>query len=123
MSTAATAEVTKGTAEAVVQTGRVFGEGGTDGLILYALILATFLMFLVAVFILWIGYRERKSLMEAKSAADADLAQAQRESAEALKEVATAVASSASADMTFKQSATAILGRVEVLLGRMERMG
>lgn len=40
-----TAEITRAT----VDVGRVFQSGGTDGLILYALVLSTFLMFIVAV--------------------------------------------------------------------------
>jgi cbb3-type cytochrome oxidase subunit 3 len=61
----ATAEVTKAT----VDVGRIFGEGGTDGLILYALLIGTLLMALVAVLSVWLAFRSIAKEREANATA------------------------------------------------------
>lgn len=59
------AEVTKATTE----TGRIFQSGGIDGLVLFALILGTFLMFLVAIGAVWWGHRSSTKKTELTNAA------------------------------------------------------
>jgi H+/gluconate symporter-like permease len=66
----ATGQVVQGT----VDVGRVFQAGGTDGLILYALIFGTILMTFVAVLTVWLAFRsiaaERKTNAEALAKKD-----------------------------------------------------
>lgn len=109
------------TGKAAADVGQVFVQGKTDGLILYALILGTFLMFLVAVAVLYFGSRERikaaeKCAEQAKAFADASL-----ESSEALRDVATALASTGSANLAFQQSQAGLMQRLEIHLERAER--
>lgn len=65
-----TGEITRAT----VDVGRVFGAGGTDGLILYALVLSTFLMFIVAIaaIVFCFRYIHRSQVTNAKAFADKD---------------------------------------------------
>lgn len=55
-------------AGATVEAGRVFSSGGIDGLILWAMILGTFLMFLVAAFAVWIAFRSHNLAFKAMEA-------------------------------------------------------
>jgi hypothetical protein len=101
--------VTNEVAQTVQETGRLFGSAGIDGLVLWALLIGSLLLFAGLMFALWLNSRERirsenailqQGLRHAeavKGFTDAALA-----TAEAVKDLATAVSSSASADMTFK---------------------
>jgi hypothetical protein len=121
---------TDGAAKAAVDVGHIFGQGGTDGLILYALILAVFLQFLALIIISILTSRERtRAAVERERLSDnchaqaVEFASASRLAAEALKDAATAIASSASADMTFKQNMSGLLERLELALARFEAGG
>jgi hypothetical protein len=97
-------------AQTVQETGRLFGSAGIDGLVLWALLIGSLLLFAGLMFSLWLNSRERaraetaimqqgeRHAEQVKGFTDAALA-----TAEAVKDLATAVSSSASADMTFKQ--------------------
>lgn len=89
----------------VEATGRVFASGGIDGLILFALVLGTFLFAAALGWALWmLRAANRECSGQSKAFADAGHVQA-----EANKELATAVASMASSDMTFKQAMAATI--------------
>lgn len=119
-----------GAAKAAVDVGHIFGQGGTDGLILYALILAVFLQFLALIIISILTSRERARAVlererqnESSHAQALEFASASKLAAEALKDVATALASGSSADMTFKQQMAGVLERMELALARFEAGG
>lgn len=114
------AEVVKATGEAAVEVGKVFGTGGTDGLILYALILATFLMFLALVFVLVFSSRTIKASQENERALAQVFREASGETAEALRELATSVATTAASDATRQIHEEAAASRIESALRRIE---
>lgn len=99
--------------QATVEAGRVFGTGGTDGLILYAFVLLAFFSFLALIVTLWLHSKERTRASVAAEKMAADFAAAAASSAEASKELATAVASAASADLTFKAAMAGQLDRLD----------
>lgn len=106
--------------QATVDVGRVFGQGGTDGLILYALVLSTFLMFIVAVAAVWMGYRsnEKRTRMtnEAFEKKDAINQDQTRMFIESMDRTATAVgglAVSVANDLQERAATAAVLARIE----------
>jgi hypothetical protein len=107
-----------------VEIGHIFGQSA-DGLILYAMILGTMLMFAIAALALWFGYRNNvKAADERLRMADTHAAQAKafvdasNAASDALKDAATAIAASASANMTFQQSQAGMMERLELALPR-----
>lgn len=117
MSTAGTA---KAAADTTVEVGRVFESGGIDGLILYALLVAVLLVALLGGITIWALLRSIRD-KDQKCHEQAQLfAKASLEASEALKDVATAIASAASADITFKQTMASFIERAEVALARFE---
>lgn len=114
---ASAAPIVEGAGKTAVDVGRVFGQGGTDGLILYALVLSTSFLFIVLVIVIWVHSRERTKAHSDCTAQAQDFAQAAAAQAEASKEVATAVASSASANMTFQQLMASRLDALERRIG------
>jgi len=109
MTTPVSPSAAQGIGRTATDVGNIFGKGGTDGLILYALIIGTFLMFLAFLYSQWSASRERVQLSKEREAKDkvladltTDFSAASKETAEALKTLATAVASAASSDMTHK---------------------
>jgi hypothetical protein len=112
--------VTKDVAQTTVEVGRVFGAAGTDGLILYALFLGTLMMAVILGWVLWLNHRERTRAASDLLTQSTTFAAASDKTAEASKEVASALASSASADMTFKQTLIPIVQRLDERLTRLE---
>jgi hypothetical protein len=110
----------KVTGQTAVDVGNIFARGGSDGLILYALILAVLLQFLGLVIVSAQNARDRRHLIDGCHNQAVEFASASKEAAEALKDAATAIASSASADMTFKQNMAGTLERLEIALVRFE---
>lgn len=112
-----TEAITRGT----VEVGRVFGGGGTDGLILYALILSCFLMFLALIAVLILAFRaiNRRDTMFASQSSE--FADASRETAKALTALATATATKESSDIAYRTTFTATLARVEGVLARLDQ--
>jgi hypothetical protein len=106
--------------QAAVEVGRVFGEGGTDGLILYALILATFLMFLALVIITIYSFRAIGKMQTTAAEQTKAFADASDTVAEALRELASSIAAQAAADGAHQSSLGNILGRCESVLSRLE---
>jgi len=104
------------TGKAVNDVGQVFVQGQTDGLILYALILGTFLMFVVAIVSVWMLTRalSRKDDTNAKQTADF-IASADR-TAVAL----SALAQSTAAGSAIQQNQIMTLARLEAMLARLE---
>lgn len=111
---------TETVAKATVEVGRVFGNGGTDGLILYALILATFLMFLALIVVLMLAFRaiNRRDQMFADQSAM--FAGASKENAEALTKLSTAIVSKEATDGAYRSALTGTLARVESQLARLD---
>lgn len=111
---------TESVGRATVEVGRVFGNGGTDGLILYALILATFLMFLAIVIVATLCFRAiaRKDANSAEVAKA--FAEASNDSAGALRELATTIAAQGATDAAHRLSATVTLSRIESVLSRVD---
>lgn len=111
---------TKEVADATVEVGRIFGQGGTDGLILYALILCTFLMFLVAVASVWLSHRQSERSRSAHTTAFAEkdkiFTDALNRVAESLSALAVAQASRAGEDA----GQSAILARIEGTMARVD---
>jgi hypothetical protein len=104
----------------ISEQGRLFSGAGIDGLVLWALILGTSMMFAALVTVLVLASRSA-----ARSSADANAraqgyADAGRLQADALKELATAFASSHSADMAFKQAMFALYPDLEKLVREIE---
>lgn len=114
------AAIVKESGAALRDQAQVFGQGGTDGLILWALILATILMTVVALSAIILGYRAIAAKDSSAAADRKAFTDASIESAEALRELATAVASSASVDSMFKISMAGMMERTEKLLDRWE---
>lgn len=113
--------------KATTDVGQVFVQGKTDGLILYALVLLAFFLFLALVWTSWLNSGERKSQHAAQLESDKARAEANKASAaasleasEALRDVATALASTSSANMTFQATMASIMARQELVLQRME---
>lgn len=101
-------------AKETVEVGRVFGGGGTDGLILYALILAVFLMFLALCAFAMLLRRSLQSLdTQSKSFATAG-----EKTADSLKELASAIASNSAQDQSHQMMVAQTLGRLEAVLPR-----
>lgn len=99
------------------EVGRIFGESGTDGLILYALILATFLMFLAVVSLSLLLRRTLTSLdTQAKS-----FIEASQEVAAALKELAAATSASSAGAQSHQLSVANVLSRLELELSTRQR--
>ena len=108
---------TKAVADATVEVGRVFGEGGTDGLILYALILATFLMFLAVIAVVLLLRRSMASLDNQAKA----FASASEKSAAALTELATALADASGQDRAHQQMVAMTLGQLQPLIADLNK--
>lgn len=118
--TSTAVEAVEKTGGAAVKVGQVFGQGGTDGLILYALILATFLMFLALVIIAVMSFRTiARASGDAKEQATA-FAEASNETAGALRELAKQLAATGAANAAHAISIAATLARVESILCRIE---
>lgn len=107
-------------ASATVEVGRVFGQGGTDGLILYALVLSTFLMFLIAVAAVLMGYRaiEKKTRMSNDAFAKKDEVNAEQTKMfiASMDRTAAAVGSlsvSVANDLQERAATAAVLARIE----------
>lgn len=105
---------------AAVDVGKVFQSGGADGLILYASVLSAFFLFLILGLTLWLTHRERTRAASDLLSQSTQFANAADKTAEAMKEAATAIASAASADMTFKQTLTPMIERLDDRLSRLE---
>lgn len=112
---------TKDVGQATVEVGRVFGAGGADGLILYASVLSAFFLFLTLGLTLWLNHRERTARAKDQLDQSSAFATAADKSAEAMKELATAIASAASADMTFKQTMVPMLEAMDRRMQTVER--
>lgn len=106
--------------DAAVQVGQVFGQGGTDGLILYALILATFLMFLALVVVLVLAFRAINRATSASLEQGKAFAEASNEGANALRQLATATAEKVATDATHRANLANTLARLENVLARVE---
>jgi hypothetical protein len=107
-------------ARSTVEVGHVFGNGGTDGLILYALILATFLMFLALIAVLILSFRamtRRDQMVADQSNAFAD---ASRNTADALTKLSVAIGTKEAADGTYRTGLTSTLARLEGVLARKD---
>lgn len=110
------------------EQGRLFGSAGIDGLILWAMLIGSLLLFAGLMVTLWLQSKER-ARAEAVLTAQADRHAKQVEgftaaalaTAEAVKDLSTAVTSAASADMTFKQAMGAHLIDCKGRLDRLER--
>ena len=98
------APVADSAGKAVTDVGKIFGSAGIDGLILYALLIGSFLLFLALMLTLWLQSRERGRLADAAEKRIAGFTDAALATAEAVKELATAVTSTASSNMTFQQT-------------------
>lgn len=107
---------TRDVAHAATEVGQVFAQGKTDGLILYALVLISFFLFLALILVIWSNSRERRACSEDSRQQAVAFAAASKETAEALKDLATAIASTGSAETAFKQVLSPVLSRVEMLL-------
>jgi hypothetical protein len=110
---------TSSIADATVETGRVFSGGGIDGLILYALVLSTFLMFLVAVAAVWLGHRSatRKteltnSAFAAKDSLNADQTRMFIESMDRTAAAVSSLAVSVASDLPERAAQAATLARI-----------
>lgn len=104
----------------VVDVGSIFGSAGTDGLILYALILGTLLMFLMGASTIFFLLRALRSQSELCGKQSERFSQATETVGEAMRELATAIASKSSADNAHQTSIIAIMARMEGVLGRLE---
>lgn len=107
-------------ADTTVEIGRIFGQNGTDGLILYAFVLAIFLMFLVAIATAWFAFRtiDKRSRLNNAAFAEKDKAQAALTQivVDALDRVAVAqnaLAVSVAGDLQERQTTAATLARME----------
>lgn len=113
--------VAKEVGGAAVEVGRVFQNGGADGLILYASVLSAFFLFLILGLTLWLNYRERARSASDMLAQSTAFASAADKTAEAIKDAATAIASAASADMTFKQTLVPMMQAMETRMAFLEQ--
>lgn len=105
----------------VVETGRVFGQGGTDGLILYALILANFLMFAALIIHLIVTSRTMHNMSKNCHDEGVQFAEASKEAASALRELAQSIASKAAGDQAHQQAVSALMGQILSARGRIDR--
>ena len=108
------------TGKAVTDVGQIFGQGGTDGLILYALLIGTFLMFLLGCITIWFLVRLVQSKDAAFQEQSNQFATAAKESAEAMRELATATAAKVATDTAHQSALTAIMARLEAALARLD---
>lgn len=113
------AAITK-SGDQAVEVGRVFAQGGIDGLVLYALILATFLMFIVAISAVIIGYRaaERKAKINAEAFAKKDQLNNDQtkmfvESLDRVAGTISALSVSIAGDLQERAATAAVLARME----------
>lgn len=118
--TAPTGGTVDAIAKSTVQVGQVFGQGGTDGLILYALILATFLMFLALIMVLILAFRAIGKRDTQFAEQSSEFAEASKETATALSSLAAAIAAKDAGDQVFRAGNTATLARVEGELARRD---
>ena len=103
-------------AEGMAEQARVFSSAGIDGLILWALVLSTFLLFLALCWALWmLRSKDRECAAQSKAFAEAAVVQA-----DANKQLATAIASSHAADMGFKQAMFATYPDLEAKMKAVE---
>jgi hypothetical protein len=107
-------------ADATVQVGHVFGQGGTDGLILYALVLSSFLLFIVSVVLTVSVFRyiarAQSTNASAFAAKDATNAEQTRMFIESMDRTAGAVSGLAVAvanDLQERQATAMILARID----------
>jgi cbb3-type cytochrome oxidase subunit 3 len=115
--------------KAAVDVGHIFGQGGTDGLILYALILGTFLMFIVALGAVWLAFRsiaaERRTNAEAfakKDELNNQQTQAFVASADRTAAAISALAVSTATQTSVQAGQTQILARMEGATHRVETL-
>lgn len=131
----ARSSATSSIADATVETGRVFSGGGIDGLILYALVLSTFLMFLVAVAAVWLGHRSATRKTEltnaafaAKDALNVDQTRMFIESMDRTAAAVSSLAVSVASDLPERAASAATLARmgetdveIRALLAKLNR--
>jgi hypothetical protein len=96
-----------------VETGRIFQSGGIDGLVLFALILGTAFMFGALIWALWQWQRAVTKQAESCQAQAEAFAKSGEEMADALRDLATALAAGSSAELTFKTAIANLLERAE----------
>lgn len=112
--------IAKEAGKAAVDVGNIFGQGGTDGLILYALILGTFLMFIMGVVTIFLLLRALHAKEKSCAETNTAFAAAANESAEALRELATSIASKNATDTAHHAALTGVMARLEGVLARMD---
>lgn len=129
------ASTTKAVADATVETGRVFQTGGIDGLVLYALVLSTFLMFLITLGTVWFAFRalDKKTRLNndafaKKDALNADQTKGFIESMDRTASSLSALAVAVSGDLQERAATAVTLARMEgtdaelkALLSRLDR--
>lgn len=108
--------------KAAVEVGQVFAKGGTDGLILYALILGTFLMFLVAIAAVWFSHRahtvkdrQMADALAAKDKLNAEQTAAFIASADRQSDALTRLAEATATQTAVQAAQTGTLARIEGL--------
>ena len=100
----------------VTETGRVFASGGIDGLILFALVLGTFLFAIGLMWSLWMLRQQTRDSADGLR----KMAEAAHAQAEANKDLATAIAAVGSADMTFKQALASSYAELRERIAELE---
>lgn len=128
MVAAAAVEGAKQAGSTAIEAGRIFQSGGIDGLILYALLIGTFLLFLALCGTVYLNSRDRHRTEEridaisAQCAAQAEgFTRAAVEFADAGKELASAMASANSADMAFKTAMGTLIPELQRRVEEIER--
>ena len=95
-----------------VEVGHIFAGGGTDGLILYALVLSDFLMFLALVATLIITSRTTNVLSKNCHDEGVEFASASKDAAGALRELAQSISSKAAGDAAHQAAISALMGQM-----------
>jgi cbb3-type cytochrome oxidase subunit 3 len=125
-----TGEITRAT----VDVGRVFGAGGTDGLILYALVLSNFLMFIVVIAVIFWTFRyiarsqqNSAAAFAEKDRANADQTKAFTAAVDRTTDAINRFTGTFAADMQERAGQSIILSRLErtdtELIGLLKALG